>query len=313
MVDKALEGLVVVTKEKKPEEQQHEDVHTGPTVTSLQDMYDRFLKLIYVIDCSGSMGEGLAPDDAVNQYKWTKELLAEFRKAMKKQELETIQDFEGNQEDMPPIPVAPDDDEVLKQYIVDNRLDREYGINLPMDYAHMGQTKTKMQAVKEAADRFIRERFEKYPEADVLVLRFEEEAKLVTRGTQHDKVLQAIQLLPDYGGGATAIMPALQRALSECKKRPSNVGAHHIILVSDGLDYRATAVARLVPMMKELGVVLDFIYIVGRNGEEYPDVVEAIKAACTETGGEFSKISTEQDFRQKFFQVSNRKCLPPAR
>jgi hypothetical protein len=172
-----------------------------------------------------------------------------------------------------------------------------------------------MQAVKDAARDFVHKRFQKYPNANVTLFSFEDSPKLLSAGLSEADLMEGISRLPDYGGGGTNIYRAVERALSECKKRPSEVNAHHIVLVSDGCDYGAKGVLDLLPRMKELGMVFDFIFILGASESEIADdsTIAALKRVCEETGGEFVTVKTEKDFVQKFLAASNRPLLPPAR
>lgn len=289
--------------------------------TTLTDMYDRFSKLLYAIDSSGSMGEGMVNDDYVNQFKWTPEILEKFRLAMEESKYFERQ-LKAEREDMEDLEYAADAEEVidvrsltdaqLKMEIIKEGLSDEYSIPLEMDYKKRSKSRSKMMALKDAAKNFVHSRFQKFADARVGVFSFEDSPSLLcAAGASEEEVMSSINRLPDNGGGGTNIYRAVDRVVNECKKRPSEVGLHHIVLVSDGCDYGGIQVKSLVPKMKELGIVFDFIYMLGvspdQQGEE---VAKVMRAVCEATGGEYTVVKTEEDFEQKFLAVSNRPLLP---
>lgn len=307
----------------------------GPAET-LADMYDRFSRLLYVIDASGSMGDGMLSEDSFKNYKWPKDLMAQFRERMKADEGlwddedEDESDYFGDEEDfdLDEEDDDPDEDEEPEQLDVDSLGDDEvkmlilrenlsarYGIPLEMNYSYRGKSRSKMMALKDAAKDFVHQRFQRVPDAKVAVFQFETSPQLLcAAGASETEVLAAINRLPDGGGGGTNIYSAVERAISECKQRPSEVGLHHIVLVSDGCDYGGIRVRDFLPRMKELGIVFDFIYMVGLGEDATADqVAKVMQEVCEATGGEYTVVKTEQDFEQKFLEVSNRPLLPPAR
>lgn len=303
------------------------DVNPGSTLT---EMYDRFSKLLYAIDASGSMGEGMLSEDSLKRYKWTPELLESFRAAMRAdqqllEEGDTVddgpeewldeEDQEAPQEAPSHVDVDAMTDEDVKRMIVFNHLDQRYNIDLQMDYSVRLKSRSKMMALKDAAKDFVHQRFQKFPDAKVAVFQFEDHPQMLcAAGASEQEVLNAINRLPDMGGGGTNIYRAVDRVVNECQKRPSEVGLHHIVLVSDGCDGGGVKVKELVPKMKELGIVFDFIYMVGASEDQQGgEVAKAMRWVCEMTGGEYVVVKTEQDFEQKFLAVSNRPMLPPAR
>lgn len=297
------------------------DAGAGSTLT---DMYDRFSKLVYAIDASGSMGEGMLNDESVNLYKWTPEILEQFMLAMEKDkyfeklslgEMGEAEDIEIDEEfEEEPVDVRSLTDSQLKMEIVKENLSDKYGIPLEQDYKYgmKGRSRSKMMALKDAAKNFVHTRFQKFADARVGVFSFEDTPMLLcAAGASEEEVMQAINRLPDNGGGGTNIYRAVDRVVNECKKRPSEVGLHHIVLVSDGCDYGGVQVKELVPKMKELGIVFDFIYMIGLSPDNQGEAVaKVMREVCEATGGEYTVVKTEEDFEQKFLEVSNRKMLP---
>lgn len=296
---------------------------------TLADMYDRFSKLIYVIDASGSMGEGMLSEEMVNQYNWRPEILEQYREWLAKEYKKELKEYKESLldendsskelDDVFDVDEAPEDpstltDDELKTKIVMEGLENKSGIGLERNWNSTRRGRSKMMAVKDAAKDFVHQRYQKYPEARVLLFSFEDSPALLASGVSELEVIQGINSLPDCGGGSTNIYRAVDRAVNECKKRPSEVNAHHIVLVSDGCDYGAVNVKNLLPKMKELGMVFDFIFILGASDSEQADneIIRALQHVCEMTGGEFVTVKTEQDFVQKFLTASSRPMLPPS-
>ncbi len=85
------------------------------------------------------------------------------------------------------------------------------------------------------------------------------------------------------------------------------------MLITDGGSYDGKNVPSLLPDMKRLGIVLDFILISGEyemTWVEQQEVVSIIKGVCEETRGEFIHVAKQGDFEKKFFEVSRRLLLP---
>lgn len=295
-------------QEKEAFEQAIEPQSTGIT---LSEIYDRYSRLLYVVDASGSMGEGMQQEDRANQYLWPASTLLKFRQAMAEGENEVAEDY-ADELEYKAMPSDGMSDEELKNYVVDNNLDDKFSIPLRRNPGYRTVGRSKMMAVKEAARDFVAARFKKFPDALVTLFAFEGSPRLLSNGASESDVLRGIDKLPDGGGGSTDIYRAVERALNDCEAHPSSVKRHHIVLVSDGLDSGAMGVPRLLPRMKSNGVVFDFIFILGASGMEAinPDVLECLKAVCEATGGEFQTVKTEKDFTQKFLAASNRKMLP---
>lgn len=310
---------IVSTGKKEVKQEEFESVldkiPTG-TGASLEDMYDRFSRLLYLIDASGSMGEGMARDSSNgSEYMWTDELLEDGRERL----LDMVAD--GNSildpdsgVDLTEGKLKRMGKDALQKLLEEEDLMDELGVSekqtVPTSYGQ--KNKTKMQAVKQAAREFVKKRFQKFPDAQVAVFSFEGSPMLLSAAFTEEEVLRAIDSLPDQGGGGTNIFSAVNRGLNECKKRTQEVGMHHIVLVSDGCDDGARSVKSLLPEMKEIGVVFDFIFILG--GSDFADdyTIQILKEVCEATGGEFVTVRTEKDFVEKFLKASNRLCLPPA-
>lgn len=279
---------------------------------SLTDMYDRFSKLLYVVDSSSSMGDGMLSEDWLKLYKWPTDIVEAFRDAMRN---EYKQEFKNWKQDFDAIDPDTLSDEEIKMEALRENLSAKYGIKLERDYGIRKRSRTKMMALKDAAKKFVHERFQKFSDAKVGVFKFTTRTTLLcAAGASEEEVMVVLNNLPDGGNGGTEIYQAVERAVNECKKRPSEVNLHHLVFVSDGEDYSGSRVKDLLPKMKSLGIVFDFIYMLGATeSESYSETVKVLREVCESTGGEFIIVKTEQDFEQKFLAVSNRPMLPPCK
>jgi hypothetical protein len=233
-------------------------------------------------------------------------------------------------------------DEELKQRIV--RADMIVAFGIPVDFAKKHQQPpTRMELVRKLAKQEIANRFKKFPQSLISVVPFSGHPETLFDAQQPDNLWPALEGLDTswnvficddcgknvpyngvgaaptcacngkkmqraYSDGDTDILAAIRRAMDLCRTKPSPVGIHHIILVTDGQDYQATAsIESWVPSLKTSGVVLDYIHI---GEEDYTN--EAIKRACVALGGEYVNVNTERDFEEKFIAAAQRLMLPPA-
>jgi len=288
------------------------------------DLYERYGKLVYLFDNSGSMDSRMPMSDSPSLYEWDAELLKKFRKAMQEY-LEAQKDCdvdEGEEDEFddvldaePLFDSIPFDDEELKRLIVDADLADEFKIKLPKTYNPYGSSgKSKIQAVKDAARGFVENRFEKYPDANVMVFGFAESASVFARGAGKEEVLNGVESL-DAQGGNTRIFTAMRTVIGEFKKRPSQVRCHHVVLVTDGFDNDSDLMTGHLSNLQELGIVVDFIFVKGHDDSQddnrlYKEKIDAIRLVCEKTGGEYTEVNTVDDFETKFLAVSNRPMLP---
>jgi hypothetical protein len=151
----------------------------------------------------------------------------------------------------------------------------------------------------------------KFGTPDIMVIKFEEKFTTL-RTVGEEETLRAVDSL-SAGGWDTNIYPPLKEALAQCKRAPSAVGCHHIILVTDGLSEDGDACLALLPECLRLNVVVDFIHI----ADEYDrcsdwSQFEQLKALSDESGGKFYSVTSVRDFEKVFFEASKRLMLAPA-
>ena len=310
-------GLVHIPKKQEDANKAQVPMQAGKN--QMDTIYDRYQKKVYLFDRSFSMESGMAPEDEKAMYLWTEDTLTKFRQFIADQlQVDVVAGKEDPDEAADLVKKLADDEE-LKKYIIEHKLHLMPGMAPARDYNHIKVTERKIEAVRGAMKRFVEKRFQKFPDAQVGMVGFGSSSRwMVYPGAPKPEVMLAIDgLAPDMGG--TNIVSPISMAMTEFKKRPSHVGSHHIVMVSDAEAYiEKSVVMDFLHQMKELNVVMDFIYIQGqdeatRYAEINPDsALELLKKMCKETGGEFVTVRKSSDFEIKFFQASERKALPPA-
>jgi hypothetical protein len=213
--------------------------------------------------------------------------------------------------------------------------------NIAVDFSKkLQQPPTRIDLVKKLAKQEIAGRFKKFPQSKVSVIPFSGHPVTLFDCQDPDNLWPALDLLSttwsaylchscgktydrntariacECGGklkmegsdGGTDILEAIREAMELCRKNPSPVGIHHIILVTDGEDFQAEAnIGGWVPSMKASGVVLDYIHI-----GEASQANKGLKDACAALGGEYVNVNTERELEEKFIAAVNRLMLPPA-
>lgn len=229
------------------------------------------------------------------------------------------------------------DDEDLKERIL--RADKIAFFGISPDFAKKHQQPpTRIELVRKLAKQEIARRFEKFPNSQVSVIPFSGHPVTLFDCQQPNNLWPALETLnypwrvsmcPSCGkvdntgrlavcgcgtalksvgsDGSTDILAAIRRAVELCRAKPSSVGIHHVIVVTDGEDYAAdNTIASWVPALKQSGVVLDYIHI-GDSG-----VNAGLKAACEALGGEYASVNCERELEEKFIAAVQRLMLPPA-
>ena len=231
------------------------------------------------------------------------------------------------------------DDEELKERVV--KRDMIGFFNLAIDFTKQHQEPPRrIELVKRLAQQELQNRFKKFPKSKIAVIPFGTYARPMFDDGVPDELWPALEELscnltihtcqkcgkrkasqayhemcevcnqsmtPFQFGGGTDIMNSIKVALETCRKKPSQVGVHHFIIVSDGGDGAVeVSIDQWIPVLKASGVTMDYIHI----GDEYAN--DGLKRACAALGGEFCIVNSEKDFEKKFVQAVNRLMLPPA-
>lgn len=311
-------GLVHVPKKQEDTSKGYVPMEVGQT--GLDSVFDHYQKKIYLFDRSGSMAAGMAPEDEIVRYVWSEETLKKFREEIAEDLEARVMAGDMNADEAEELANDLKDDQKLKKYVIETSRHMENGsVTLPTDYHATWTTERKIEAVRGAMKRFVEKRFQKFPDAQVGMIGFGHQTHwMCYPGAPKPEVLLAVEALaPDMGG--TDIVKPIKMGLGEFKRRPSHVGSHHIVMVTDAEACMSKEqVQEFLHQMKELNVMFDFIYVRGqeestRYAETNPDsVLELLKKMCKETGGEYVEVNKSSDFEVKFFQASERKALPPA-
>lgn len=305
-----------------------------PALTrTVSDLYQEGQKLIYLLDKSSSMSEPISGHRGT--VDWQKAvpvikaaLLETFGKVLQieagatsdvvsfSRTDERLADFIGQLESAAELRKVNEDGAVVldldsMEPMALAKIAEAGGLQYYMELPRPGDAydfTPKMDVLKKASKQMVEERRGKFPDANIEVVFFNTEI-------QHGRNLTTVGLVDGIqktaASGGTRIFTAIKYALDVCHARPSSVNLHHIVLVSDGEDYSAMEVPDLVPEMKRMGVVLDFIFM-GQAVNVDDPCVAALKKASEATGGTFTIVGNAKDFEEKFIQASTRALLPPA-
>jgi len=312
---------------------------------SAASIYDEFQKLLFVLDDSGSMGNrlmgvmDLMAEDLTNEQRQSisnrienarVRAEADVNAALIALESEEESEFDivgGDDDGFDPTSIdvphvfpaenlyndklwnrlAEKNDESRKAEVLKNdSLGLEIGISLSNTSAP-----TKNAAMKAVVTKEIKDRYLKFGTPDIQVIKFEEKYQIFRTVGEAD-LLQAVDSLTAHGWD-TKIFPPLKAALALCKRAPSTVGCHHIILVTDGLSSDGDACLALLPECLRLNVVVDFIHI----ADEYDHCSDwsqqaELKELSNKSGGKFYSVTSIRDFEKVFFESSKRLMLAPA-
>jgi len=308
-------------------------------------IYDQFQKLMFVLDDSGSMGQRLMGITDLMAEELTDEdrlhisqrienarvrAEADVKAALEALDSEEESEFDivgGDDEGFDPTSVdvphrfegenlyndklwsrlaAKNDESRKAEVLKSDSLCHELRIS-----RHGSTPPTKNEAMKAVVAKEIKERYMKFGTPDIQVIKFEDTFE-VFRTIGEEETLQAVDSL-SAGGWDTKIFPPLEAALALCKRAPSTVGCHHIILVTDGLSGDGDECLALLPECLRLNVVVDFIHIADEYDRcSYSSQYAQLKTLSTRSGGKFYSVTTVRDFEKVFFESSKRLMLAPA-
>jgi hypothetical protein len=298
----------------------------------ISDTYSEFAKLVFLFDVSGSMNARIATDKHGSSYAteflWPEGCLADIRKRVANlignmvmeangvDSADTVTDAEltslVNVFLMPPVQLFTDDED-LKSQIIKADLMAFLGIIPDITKKHQ-EPPTRLGVLRTLAKQEINARFQKYPNSRIAVIPFSGIAAPLFDDGKAEEVDAAIDKLDPhmqiptakgmcYMDGGTDIMQAIGEGLEVCRKNPSKVGMHHIIVVSDGGSGINT---NWTPILKASGVVLDYIHI----GDVTPN--QELVMMCKELNGDCVTVNSEMELKEKFALAVNRLMLPPS-
>lgn len=320
-----------------------EAVETTAGFKKVSDTYNEFAKLVFLFDVSGSMNSRIVTDahgeTYINEFIWPDGFIPEvgrktgeivqkvnalllagdpfYLMQLDAVEMEYTKLFNAERGPMNEFMFSPVDDDDIKARIVKNDLIGFFQI-LPNIIKKHQEPPTRIGVVRKLAKQEIHRRFKKYPKSRVAVIPFSGCAAPLFDDGKEDQVDAAVDQLAcqltikhangseTYMDGSTHIMTAIAVAMQVCAEKPSDVGIHHFIVVSDGEDSSTYEIGSWIPNMKASGIVLDYIHI----GDSQPN--DRLKAACVALGGECVTVNSEKELGTKFFQAATRMLAPPA-
>lgn len=302
-------------------------VEKPSVLQKLNTVYDEHAKLVFLFDVSGSM-MSLIAHTFTDQYKWTPEIIAKIKadvsaavaKAnglmmgvgtglLTEVETKLIQMSDKLRGPNNTYTFTPKDDEDLAERVVRNDFIGHFEVEINWE-RHTDKPLKRIELVRSLAKSELENRFKKYPKSKVAVIPFGSFPDVMFNdGEPADLWPKLDELRIGWGnaGGGTDILNAISAAMDVCREKPSPVGIHHFIVVSDGEDGRADqALPSWLPSLQASGIVMDYIHI----GDDTRNA--GLELVCKSTGGECVTVNNEKDLRAKFIEAVNRLMLPPA-
>ena len=295
-------------------------LETESKIKPLSGVYDEHQKLVFLFDCSGSMNQQIAASYE-DQYSWPEAKMAEIREKAEaafaaKVQVDLISDEGLRAMEMFMLgaevltlatmcgqvtgKALPDLE--LQQAIIRGNLLIDFGITVNW-LTHDGKPPTRIEVVKTLAHNELKTRLAKYPNGGMAVLRFGSDANVLYEdGRDVSTLWNTVDSLLANDGG-TDVGNALAAGMEVCRKKPSPVGIHHFVLITDGEDW-TTFGSDWVVSLKQSGVILDYIHI----GDCHPNA--QIQSLCNATGGTYALVNSVKALRDKLVEAVTRKMLP---
>lgn len=308
-------------------------VYQGAAVTR-----DRYTKKVFVLDISASMGGEIAAQSEMACLVWPEEfwVWAEQRIANAAVRVDAVNaatatddddtslegcadvrvPYEGLDNDdqsedceWAELRDVADDRDLVRRAVLAHNLQAPFELNKPF-------LVSKAELVKLVVARTVRERVAKFPDAVVIGIMFDDKPHLVQVGYRDEagerkkrnptpeEFIKIVQEHPFRGGG-TNITKALGAAVVQCKRAPSPVKQHHVVLVTDGEDCGVTDTVQYVETMLENNICLDVIHITDTPRES----ADLFRDVCQRTGGEYQQADNVNDFQTRFLAAASRLML----
>lgn len=169
---------------------------------------------------------------------------------------------------------------------------------------------TKFNAMKEAALSFTQQRMSAIQNGatdSVGVITFGESVKLLhdPSSRNFESLLQRIRRMPCTG--ATPMAEAVNLAIQTAERFTS--GMIRIVICSDGQpDYKHSVIDAVTRGFEDYGIIFDTIGI-GNPNDRYGLDEEFLKLVASVGGGEYTLISTFQDFSRKLLDIESERQL----
>lgn len=317
-------GLVLSSTAVKP----------PPASNSVAEMYHKLKRLIYLVDVSDSTADIMAGVDAIEMYEWRSDWEAQVKihiddaaKKVTEYEDAIAAATSGDDDDDPDgIPSSPDvvgivpvspmlsalaqlaglEGDELKGQLVATGLAKNY---IPRNYGKVDNELTKLGLMKKMTKRVVTERLDKMPDSDVVCATFNHSVQFLPGNTKESLIKNVAAI---ERGGGTNICFAMQTMIDFVRASPARVKMNHIVLVTDGEDYFAKNLPDLIPALVEVGIVLDFIYVMQPFDHSTREIAAKIKEVCDATGGQYKEVQSAAEFETVFLDRANRLCLPPS-
>ncbi len=299
--------------------------------TGLAEVYDRHKRVLFLVDRSGSMESGMLEkfgpgmltisDSSIeavrNEYNGYTAALAENLYYTCEKPSSTL----TNMVDAFVKVHGAKSDSEIRQLLGDQvEVGLYFGGRIKGEYR--SKHVSKMDQLKRLASKAAQDRLAKYPESKVTIVAFDGKTQAweCKDGAQVEAVIKALR----PSGASTDIVNALRNVIGMCKKAPSQVNMHHVVLVTDGEDYGLVEHQdMLIKMLLEVGIILDVITIYSdadvlrqymRGIAEYASSVNAgknaLEAIAKATNGTTEQAKDSASFETRFLGTAQRLCLP---
>lgn len=267
---------------------------------SLDEVYDQYLKRIYLFDVSGSMKDPVISDETIDSFEWSEFYLNMVRERIRaarpmvekaRQDLSNLLLNGGDPDASLDLLIdqleivlaeAPDEalvsDQTLKEYVI--RCQMWQALGIPRKPG--AKITRRIDLTVTSAKALIGKRFDQYPDADIVGIWFDQRAGVfgsdeelnpmllprkrsarakILRHLTKEELLREIDILPSRCGGGTNILNAVTTAMGVIEAQPLPLQLHHIILITDAEDGSGYTLYEMLPQLKAKGIVLDFLHL----------------------------------------------------
>lgn len=310
-----------------------------PALEGQEVARDRHTKKIFVMDRSYSMRSSIVAMSRIGLLVWPDEVFewAEKRIANAHARLQSESDeFLSDLEDSDDAAESSKELESLHEIECDEPSEDErwealtsadrdalraavlrYNLTIPFKSGEQF-TVYKHELLRAVVARVIRERAYKFPDAKFHGIMFDQAVKHVQTRVEDDesgkvryRPATAEEIITyvyedSFNGGGTNITKGLGAAVALCRRSPSAVKLHHVILITDGCDYGALECVQFIEPMRKLGICLDVIHISDAPTDEVGDLLRRV---CEQTGGEYQVADDVENFQTKFLNAAGRLLL----
>ncbi len=195
-----------------------------------------------------------------------------------------------------------------------------------------GETKQKIDLMKNALERWIKSRFQKTEKTRLGLVAFSSRANVLIEISDDERsILSCVRELRPRAN--TAMDKGLQESISILKKHNVGDNVPRVLLISDGEPDSQPRVNAVINQHKNSLIIVDTIFIgperketcwecngdgvtlgvkcraCNGRGHRLSAYLEFMKTIAETTGGVFEMITSEKDFDKKFEDVADRQLL----